>query len=216
MVAELRTRGFLDHGYVVITADHGEEFMDHQQLGHGHSMFEELLHVPLLVLGPDVKPSRVSRLVELIDLYPTVLHWAGIGLESVEGAAAGTPRGLHGVALNDLLAGAADASEPDGRAEAFAERVSEEPLAMVRVGDEKLVEVVHDGQVRHFLFDLASDPLEAHDLAAQQPARVAELLKELERRRRFARAGKIGEGVDASVGRETLQTLKRLGYVSGD
>ncbi len=76
--AELERRGFLRNAVVVFTSDHGEEFMDHGFNGHGHSLFDELIRVPLLVSVPG-QSARVDvrGAVSLVDLAPTLVELAG-------------------------------------------------------------------------------------------------------------------------------------------
>lgn len=66
-----------DDTILVITADHGEQFGEHGLLAHSHYLFDETLHVPLLVTGPGID-SPPEGLVSLIDLYPTLPSLAGI------------------------------------------------------------------------------------------------------------------------------------------
>jgi arylsulfatase A-like enzyme len=76
--AELERRGFLRNAVVIFTADHGEEFMDHGFTGHGHSLFDELIHVPLLVSLPGQSQRvDVTGAVSLVDLAPTLVELAG-------------------------------------------------------------------------------------------------------------------------------------------
>ena len=59
---------------IVFVADHGEEFAEHGRVGrHGHTLFDELLHVPLLMRIPGVQPRVIERQVRLIDVAPTLL-----------------------------------------------------------------------------------------------------------------------------------------------
>jgi len=62
----------------LLTSDHGEEFYEHGSGDHGHSLYEELIHIPLLMRWPGhIAPGRVyGDAVQLIDLYPTLLHIA--------------------------------------------------------------------------------------------------------------------------------------------
>ncbi len=211
LVRELETRGLLDQSWLLITADHGEEFFDHEQLGHGQSMYEELLHVPLIVLGPGLVPGRVAAPVQIVDLYPTLLAVAGIesdaelhGRDLAElladpgGTGAGTGTGTSGTAPNRVL---------------FSQRVSDPPLAMVSIGTEKLVLIEHAGQSKALLFDLAADPHEQHDLAAARPDRVEALTKLLIQRRAAARAARLPGSSRAAVGQESLDILRKLGYL---
>lgn len=72
---------------VVVTSDHGEEFWDHGEFEHGHSLHEELLRVPMIVSGPGFAPGRRAEPVSLMDLAPTLLEAAGLPVEGFEGTA---------------------------------------------------------------------------------------------------------------------------------
>ncbi len=75
----LKTNQMLDKTIIVLLSDHGEEFWEHGSFGHGHTLYSELLHVPLLIRYPSILPSqRIPYMISLIDLYPTVLSLAGI------------------------------------------------------------------------------------------------------------------------------------------
>lgn len=75
---ELERRGILEHALVIVTADHGQEFGDHGNIGHGYTLFGEVLHVPLLVLAPGrPAPAEIAAPVSLVDLAPTILDWVG-------------------------------------------------------------------------------------------------------------------------------------------
>ncbi len=62
---------------VVLTADHGEALFEHGFLGHNTQLYEESIRIPLLIRAPGIAPRRVSGLVELIDVTPTILELAG-------------------------------------------------------------------------------------------------------------------------------------------
>ena len=104
MVAELVTAlegaGVLDRTIVVVTSDHGEEFWDHTGRGayHGHSLYNELLRVPLVWYEPDLPLQGHARAepVSLVDLVPTVMARLGFPV----------PAGLEGADLSPLLDGA--------------------------------------------------------------------------------------------------------------
>lgn len=67
--------GWLDNAVVFITADHGEEFWDHGQLGHGHTLYRELIHVPLIVRHPNRPALRVEYKVQPMDIMPTLARF---------------------------------------------------------------------------------------------------------------------------------------------
>jgi len=77
---KLREMNFFKRDYlVIITADHGEEFGDHGSLLHQGFLYDELLHVPLIILGGSIPKGKVDRrMVSLIDIAPTILNYACI------------------------------------------------------------------------------------------------------------------------------------------
>ena len=106
--AELEQRGFLDNAIIVVTADHGEEIFDHQRLGHGQSLYNELIHVPLLIRAPHQRErSEIHSVVSLIDVAPTLLSFAGIA----------PPERFEGQSLRDQMTegGLAGGSALSGR-----------------------------------------------------------------------------------------------------
>ncbi|GMV81808.1 MAG: hypothetical protein AMXMBFR7_29920 [Planctomycetota bacterium] len=66
--------GLRDRAWIIFTADHGEEFWEHGGFSHGHSLYDELLHVPLLIVPPAGLRStvRLTEPVSLLDVLPTV------------------------------------------------------------------------------------------------------------------------------------------------
>jgi arylsulfatase A-like enzyme len=84
-----------DDTIVLLIADHGEEFREHGLMGHGKALFEESVHVPLLMRAPGIAPGglRVPALVSLVDVLPTLLEVASVD----------PPPGLQGRSLIPLL-----------------------------------------------------------------------------------------------------------------
>ena len=90
-------QGIWEETMVVVTADHGDEFWEHGSVGHGHSVHQELVHVPLLMHYPPLikAGTRVSAGVDVLDIYPTLVDLIG-----------GTrPEELQGKSLVPLLLG---------------------------------------------------------------------------------------------------------------
>ncbi len=77
--AMLEELGVADEFAIVVTADHGDEFLDHASIGHGHTLYDELTHVPLVAHIPQ-GPSgvRCTAPVSLVDLAGTLLGMAGV------------------------------------------------------------------------------------------------------------------------------------------
>ena len=190
LFAGLAERKLLGETLVVLTADHGEELFDHGGFEHGHTLHQELLHVPLVLWGPGVRAQRIETPVSLVDVTPTLLD--ALGLPPLAGAA--------GVSLWPLVT----RGEPlTARAlSAGGTLYGAERTAIVR-WPWKLVAVEGGAPA---LYDLASDPNEERDLAGASPERVSALAAELPDR--APRAGAPAPVLDA----KTREQLSELGY----
>jgi arylsulfatase A-like enzyme len=178
---------------VVVTADHGEEFLDHGGWEHNSTLYEELIRVPLLVRAPGVAASVIQDPVQLIDLYPTL----------VELGRAVQPSDLPG----HVLPGVSADAEPE--VAAFAENPGAQYA--VRTADWKLI-MWADG--RQALFDLRHDRRERHDVAMEQPATVERLRRTMNQfiARAVSRGSRVGPET-APVDPRVLEQLKSLGYL---
>ena len=141
--------GLLDRTIVVVTADHGEAFGDrHAVLNHMGDIYEENVHVPLVIVGPGVPTGSSARQGSTIDLAPTLAHLLALpGDPSWEGQSLFSDQWHNTPTL--LF----------GRAAAITNGVVD--------GHLKFIEDVATGS-RH-LFDLSQDPTEQRDLAPEQP-----------------------------------------------
>ncbi len=83
-VRELQERGLYDRALIVFLSDHGEEFLEHGDWMHGHTLFEELIRVPLVVKFPGNRHAgrSVARQVLLVDILPTILRSQGLPVPS--------------------------------------------------------------------------------------------------------------------------------------
>jgi arylsulfatase A-like enzyme len=79
LLRRLRDLGLYDQTVVILVADHGEEFLDHGLFAHGHSLYQEILHVPLIIRWPEGQYAgrKVESPAQHIDLLPTILAAAG-------------------------------------------------------------------------------------------------------------------------------------------
>jgi arylsulfatase A-like enzyme len=210
--AELRTlfegleeRGVLDGALVLVTADHGEEFREHGPMAHGFTLYNQAIRVPLVVVGTPFPPGvTVDSNVSLLDVAPTVL---GLVFEPAE------PR-FEGQSLLPVLYGLAPPR--DVLAELLASQAVDfrhHAAALVR-GDVKLL--VSPGSRPEFrqdtLFDLATDPLEAHP---NPPATASdELLMRLDLEWTLEQlAQRAGEERHRELTPEQRDRLRALGYV---
>ena len=87
LILQLKQWGLLENTVIIIFADHGEILSDRgKQFCHGFSVHDEEVHVPLIISGPKIRPLRVSCLVQLIDVMPTILdlvrvNWQDLNLK---------------------------------------------------------------------------------------------------------------------------------------
>jgi len=159
-----RAMGLLDDTLVIIMSDHGDEIMEHGALDHGFTLYEEQLHVVMMMRFPGyARRQDIQASVRLVDLFPTVFDVMGI-----EG-----PKGVDGTSLLPLLRGESldlpIYSETDYRL--FVHH------RMTRRGDHKLILDLADGEKE--LYDLAADPFETTDISSQNPRVTYELEQSL-------------------------------------
>jgi len=150
-LAKLRELGVDENTIIVVTSDHGEEFQEHGSWGHGHSVYQELLGVPLLFRWPGVIPAntRVAPVVSTLDIGPTVLEATGVPIpEKFEG------RSLLGFMRGDW---------PAGPYVAFSDFL--EHRRVIRGGDWKMI---IRGNLSQVIFDLGNDYWEQKELDGSQ------------------------------------------------
>ena len=184
-----------DATLVAVTSDHGDAFGEHGHLGHRLTLYEELLHVPLVIRFPRMfaPGSRVPTPVSIGDLYPTILEAA-----AVEGSSESDFRSLVAGEPRPIIAENTGPKSIGGlRSRTY------------RDGDMKLLWRA-DG--KHELYDLRSDPGERRNLATQDPATTREVVARLEAWQRTMEESRLASG-DADYDEETLERLRGLGYV---
>src|SRR5207249_1029729 len=154
----LAQRGVADSTIVVLTADHGEEFQEHGRLKHRVHLYDELLHVPLVIAGPGVRPGRVAEQAQGIDLFPTLAGLLG----------AAPPRGLPG---HDLLAVRAEPPAISQTLYGPTPHGATTPIVPPRPAERKLIHPPALG--RSELYQLRRDPAHRYDRRATAPAAAA-------------------------------------------
>ncbi len=184
LVSELQELGVAQNTIVVVTSDHGDEFLEHGGLGHGTTVYGELVRAPLVIVYPGkLEPGRrVSQLTQHLDLAPTLLSLAGIE----------KPESFRGGSLFE---------EPEI---VFCE---EGPWRAVYAEGHKLTWNVETGDSELFA---AGDALDQAPL--DDPAREAELRAHFETYRQLETSqGRAARAHDWS--KTELESLRTLGYV---
>jgi len=202
--------GWGENTIVFITADHGEEFGEHGDFGHGHNLYDETLQVPLLAYPSSAfgrESDRVSEPVSLIDLLPTLREIAG------------APASAHEEGRSLLRALRGEARSPADRRELFAHL--ERTQLEYRKGEARVVRAVISGSEkfilttpgwREELYDVVDDPREANDLRPSHPARAEQLRRSFEAFEdncfRLSAASK-----EIQLDESQVEKLRSLGYV---
>jgi len=166
LVERLRVLGIYDETLIIVTSDHGEEFWEHDGLEHGHTFYQEVVHIPLIVKPPRFRAGqRVSDRASLLSVYPTILELCSV---------APPPGDLPAPSLASRW----EDREASLKASHFVlgSKMYGEPGTAVVFGDRKYIR--HDKSEREELYDLRRDPGERQSLVGRDP-------KALERARRL-------------------------------
>ena len=199
-IAYLESSGLAGETALVLTSDHGEEFLERGGVLHGPTMHREVLHVPLLFAGPGIAGGmRYRGEASPVDLFPTLTRLLGVS----------TPPGLEGIVLP--VAWQEQMEWPPARA-VFSES-RQWPGAekgdfrgSIREGPWTLHIDQLGGKQR--LFHLEQDPTELRDASAEHPELLRRLLNELDEYLAGARAPLEAE----PLGEDELEALQALGY----
>jgi arylsulfatase A-like enzyme/Flp pilus assembly protein TadD len=167
LLRQLKARGLYDGAVLAVMADHGESLGAHGEDAHGFFLYDETIHVPLLIKLPNAigAGNRIENQVELVDVLPTLLQECGIEI----------PKEVQGESLLPLMkpAEAVSHSTPEPWHEHLAYAQSEYGRDEYGWSDEKALRTgkyLYIQVPRRELYDRAADPKAEHNLA---PASVA-------------------------------------------
>ncbi len=194
--ATLRDNKKYEDTIVVVTADHGEEFLDHGHTRHTHQMYEEVIRVPLMIRAPGLEPSRVDVPVAGIDIAPTMLRLVGVDV----------PPRFKGRALPVID----DTFYVDADHPVFSETRREVDRQAVILRGWKLIEDKY--KKTYQLYDLKLDPKERFNQYKKRPRKAAELQAILTEHFHDPVAPAPAMEPDD----EFTDLLEQLGYVDGD
>lgn len=168
LITKLEELGLIDNTLIIITADHGEAFGEHGIFHHNQALYQELIHVPLIIYYPEeFKAQRISETISTIDILPTILNITNID----------APRNIDGVSLIPLI--------QDGRYDR--EYILSEYHKQNELDPDMQIAVLHEGWklidtepetklVKDALYNLIADPGETTNLYKISAER-AELLR---------------------------------------
>ncbi|HUF77719.1 MAG TPA: sulfatase [Thermoanaerobaculia bacterium] len=191
LLEALEARGLLERTVVVLVSDHGEELLEHGEIGHCWSLtYDTVLGTPLALRIPGVPGGVREARVQNLDVLPTLLDYLGVAADDL---------GLQGRSLRPAIEEEREVNRYlfalQGRSRAISD------------GRWKLILDVETGAAR--LFDLAADPGETEDLAAAHPEEAGRLLEVL---RRWVELEGGGAG-SLRAAEEVEKHLRAVGYL---
>jgi arylsulfatase A-like enzyme len=218
LIEFLKRNHTYDNTLIIVTADHGEHFGEHDLYSHVASLYEPILHIPLIIKYPEWihKRARISELAQLIDIYPTVIE--ALDLD---------PRFLKGVQGTSLFETNKTAkyhdyiiAEWEGRIPDFVMKRMKnsdgdsivdkfrEPMSMIREGRYKYI---LNSKGREELYDLDNDKREVNNISEKKN----EIRKRL--REKLTQWQSLNNRVDyekqSRLDEATKKNLKNLGYM---
>ncbi len=208
LLSELKEMGLYNNTVIIFTADHGEEFKERGGVGHGYTLYNELINVPLIIKVPGVENVKSDNQVRLMDVMPTILDILKVK----------TDRYFDGVSLLPLL------DREDYNLEVYSKMVTHHSSIISK--DEwklilKFMELKFEPgkhrrwekiETRKELYNLKEDPDEQNNLIDEYP----ETAKKLEKRLmelQMIKEDKPQKESDDEISKRTKEELRSLGYV---
>jgi len=180
----LENSEWIDDSLVIITADHGEAFMEHGKFGHAYDiLYNEVLHIPLLIYGLEEK-GIIKRPVQLMDLAPTILDILGVS----------RPRTFMGRSFYPLIRGEEWKERPIFSESAVPDLInlkydtSRYIVSVTYKGWKLIYDLINSKEPRLELYDLTKDFNERVNLVEDEPEIVKELFMLIEAHLRKIRA----------------------------
>jgi arylsulfatase A-like enzyme len=217
LIQRLKELGLYDQTTLILTSDHGEEFYDHQGWEHGHTLYDELLKVPLIIKfpGSEYAKKRINSIVRLIDIMPTILDRMRIKYSGLS---------LDGKSLIPVL------KEKEVKDRTFIAYKADNILSShipekISMNEENVKLILNkqftQEQIDFFtssppelvaieLYDLSKSLIEKNNIVNEMPriaTQLARLLNEVSIKM------KDGKSLKADIDRELMEQLRALGYL---
>ena len=203
----LRQKNLYDPAMISVMADHGEALGDHGETAHGVFLYDETIHVPLVIKLPKGRAAgrRIDRRAVLVDVSPTILQAAGLPL----------PKEMQGESQLAEMGAAPGQAMPPGDRPAFAETVYPRKafgfsaLRALRSGKYLFLDAP-----RKELYDQSADANATRNLAASAAAVTETLAQQTEEFRK--KVSRTAAGSSQAMNPQAEQNLNALGYVASD
>jgi arylsulfatase A-like enzyme/Flp pilus assembly protein TadD len=209
LIDQLRAAGVYEGSVIAVMSDHGESLGEHGEAFHGFFLYDETIHVPLMIKLPGEVSAgeRSGTRVELVDVLPTMLQAAHIAV----------PQEVQGESLLELMKPSSDATteyaSPSQDRPAYAETeyahlaYGWSSLRALRSGKYLYIEAP-----RSELYDQSVDLHAQHDLSAATPAVLGTLAGKLNAF--LAKTSGVRESLQAALDPEAEEKLAALGYAA--
>ncbi|MBS3818803.1 sulfatase [bacterium] len=217
VLEKLKELGLYEQTLIVLTSDHGEEFYDHKGWEHGHTLYDELLKVPLIIKFPQGRfaGEKIDSIVRLVDIMPTLLEELGIPYSDYE---------LDGRSLIPFLEGkeSQDRVFLADKGDNIVGSHIPQKISMNKGSKKLILNQEFNLQEKNFftfpppavepveIYDLDKDPEEKQNIADQNSTLAHQIIKaindlyeEAKKRKKFK----------AQIDKETEEQLKALGYI---
>jgi arylsulfatase A-like enzyme len=200
----LRSAGHYDDTLLIFAVDHGEEFWDHDGFEHGHTLYNELVAVPLIVKLPGSHPGRVvDDYVSVVDVTPTILDLCRLP----------APNAPSAVSLRGYLTGESAPSPPARTLYSAGTLFRSNFEAMLSGGWKYIRSTTSD---REQLYNLRDDPQERRSLVLEAPGMMARERKRLDDYGRAVEVFRLQRGIQnpsLELDAEEMARLRALGYL---
>jgi arylsulfatase A-like enzyme len=232
LISQLKKLNLYDRSMIIFTADHGEEFYEHKGWEHGHSLYRENIHVPLIIKFPRSKHrgNKVESTTRIIDILPTILKEAGIEKKNPH---------FDGRDLSELIDGKENPSRSSIGFNFYAEYTDPREMALrfsllkITISDDQFKLILNEDYPQNSsapvfwtyspppfqlskreLYDIQKDFQEKKNIAEANPAAVRQLMDSVDLHRQAANQISLltfrgRKGLD----KETEERLRALGYI---
>jgi arylsulfatase A-like enzyme len=206
LIQKLKELNLYDKTMIILTSDHGEEFYDHDSWLHSHTLYDELINVPLIIKFPESKNKgkKITPIVRSIDIMPTLLEEADIDYSAFE---------LDGKSLMPIM----KRKETQNRVfvSDFTHKGMEELRPALVATNKDFYKIIvnrRSSPPKISLFNLEKDPLERRDLEGAKSKLVRELFNSISEHYQNFKPVQ-GKSQRAIIDKKLEERLKALGYI---
>jgi len=189
---------------LIIAADHGEAFGEHDDWTHGHTLYQETIKIPLIIWYSKICSNQITsnELAGLIDIKPTILNIVGIKQSEI----------YQGEDLISLITKKGSLYQQKGSREEIFSEGGKNLRCIITSTNWKLISKKARGKIELELYNLEQDPEEKHNVVNLYPEIAKNLQKRLTSRFKEFEKQALKPG-KATIDAETRRELKSLGYI---